>query len=84
MSLNIDIVRVRNADELDKFLPVDGGWVVNHADDRDEITVQAIEESVRNYMDSEHHLRVEVYTRGGLAITGDCPWSGTFVCTRIK
>ena len=82
MSLNIDILNVRGADGLDEFTPVIGDWRVNHADDRDEITELAVEESVRNYMASEHPLTVQVFHPDGRAITSDCPWSGTFICSR--
>lgn len=84
MSLNIDIVNVNNAAGLDEFTPVTGEWRVNHADDRDEITTLAVEESIRNWMDSEHPLTVQVFHPDGRAIASDCPWSGTFVCSRER
>jgi hypothetical protein len=80
MNMNITITNVKNANELDSFAPVDGQWFLDgSSDDRSR---DGVENSVRNYMDAEYAIRVQIFHMDGREITGDIPASGTFLATR--
>lgn len=78
-NMNITIINVKNADELDSFVPVDGQW---SADDYEGVTMESVEQSVCNYMDVDYPLEVQVFHKNGHAITGDMPLDGAFLVTR--
>jgi hypothetical protein len=81
MSLNLRITNVKNANDLDSFVPVEGRWVFDGLSD-DGLKMEDVEESVRNYMDADYPITVQVFAANGHAITGDMPSSGTFISTR--
>lgn len=80
-TMNITISHVLNANELDKFEPVSGAWMI-HECDPDDRTTDAVAESVRNFMDADYPISVQVFTADGKAITGDIPDCGQFIATR--
>lgn len=79
--MNITINNIKNANELDAFVPVEGQWVFDGTSDEG-LTTEAVEQSVRNYMDAAYPIDVQVFHGNGHAIVGDMPTSGTFVATR--
>lgn len=79
--MNITITNVKNANELDEFVPVEGCWILDgSSDDRD---AAGVEQSVRNYMDADYAIKVDLYHSDGRKITGDLPSEGTFLAVRI-
>lgn len=81
MNMNITITNVKNANQLDAFIPVEGEWVMDgSSDDRSE---SGIEQAVKNYMDADYKINVLIYHADGRAITGDMPASGAFLATRV-
>lgn len=80
MNMNINIYAVENANELETYNPVSGKWSL-HVDSEDR-SVEGIEQSVRNYMDADFKISVQVFHADGRAITGDVPSEGTFVAVR--
>ena len=81
MSKQITITNVKNANELDSFVPVEGQWFSDGADD---IAVADIEQSVVNYMGAEYKINVQLFQLNGHAITGDMPTHGAFLATRKR
>ena len=83
MKTIITITNVKNANELDKFVPVEGAWSVA-ADYRAVCDPDDIAQAVQNYMAAEYKIRVKVFTESGREITGDMPACGTFLATRKR
>lgn len=82
MNMNITITNVSNADELEQFTPVDGQWFLDgSSEDRSR---DGIEQSVRNYMDADFEIDVNLFQMDGREITGDMPSEGAFIATRIN
>lgn len=80
-NMNITITDVKNANELDSFVPVEGRWILDEfSEDR---SLDGIMQSVRNYMDADYGIKVELFHLDGRAITGDMPSEGAFLATRI-
>lgn len=80
MSMQITIKNVKNASKLDDFEPVTGEWYLDgSSEDR---SFSGVEQSVRNWMDSEHELTVGIFHMDGREITGDMPSEGTFLARR--
>ena len=83
--MNITITNVKNANELDSFIPVEGEWFIDSAlDERSEITWDDIAESVKNYMDCDGKINVQIFASNGHEITNDIPANGIFLATRIR
>ena len=79
--MNITITNVKNANELESFIPVEGEWFLDgSSEDRSR---EGVEQSVRNYMDADYGIEVQVFHADGRAITGEMPASGKFLATRI-
>jgi hypothetical protein len=79
--MNITIT-AKNAEDLDKFTPVEGTWRIDGLDRYDEHTVQDVEESIANWADAPYKIDVLVFGAGGRTITGDLPDHGIFLATR--
>lgn len=79
-TMNITITNVKNANELDSFVPVEGQWFLDG--DSEDLSFEGVEQSVRNYMDADYLIDVQVFHADGHAITGDMPGEGTFLATR--
>jgi hypothetical protein len=77
--MNITISNVKNANELDAFIPVEGWWFAADEPDRNDDSIQ---QAVRNYMDASYNIGVQLFTAEGHAILGDLPSAGTFLATR--
>lgn len=79
-NMNITISNVKNAIDLDQYLPVEGEWSLHcDSDDRSE---EGIAQSVRNWMDAAYATDVTIYHLDGRAIQGDVPDRGTFLAIR--
>lgn len=81
MNMNITIHDVKNAEELDQFVPVEGRWRLDgSSEDR---SAEGVEQSVVNWMDADYKLSVKLFHADGREITGDMPSEGQFLATRI-
>lgn len=79
-TMNITITNVKNANELDSFIPVEGEWFLDgSSEDRSR---EGVEQSVRNYMDADYAIEVQIFHADGRAIIGEIPASGKFLATR--
>ena len=81
--MNITITNVKNANELDQFTPVEGEWFIEYPD-HGEAREQDIVESVKNYMDADYPMNVQIFHANGRAITSELPANGTFLATRTR
>ena len=79
---NITINNVRNANELNEFIPVEGQW---HLDGFSEDRLrESVEQSVCNWLDAPYKIDVKVFTMNGHEIVNDLPAAGTFLATRAE
>lgn len=80
MNMQITIHEVKNANELDAFVPVEGRWRIDgSSDDR---SPEGVEQSITNWMDASYPIRVSLFHANGHAITGDFPSEGSFLALR--
>lgn len=80
-NMQITICNVKNANELDSFIPVEGQWEIDGlSEDRSR---QGVEQSVRNWMDADYAVDVKLFHMNGHEILDDMPASGTFLATRL-
>jgi hypothetical protein len=78
--MQITIHDVKNADELDQFIPVEGCWRLDgSSEDR---SAAGVEQSVRNWMDAAYAVSVRLFHADGREITGDMPSEGQFLAIR--
>lgn len=82
MSEQITITNVKNANELDSFVPVSGNWFWD-GNRESANSVGSIVESIINYMDADYNLKVDIFTSNGQSIHTDVPACGEFLVTRI-
>lgn len=80
MNMNITITNVKNANELDSFVPAEGQWFL--AGDSDDRSWDGVVQSVRNYMDAEYAIEVKIFHADGREITSEIPSEGIFIATR--
>lgn len=78
--MNITITNVKNAKDLEIFIPVDGEW---HLSDPSEAASEKdIQTSVKNWMDADFPIDVRIYSMEGHSIVDDIPTKGLFLATR--
>jgi len=77
---NITITDVKNANELDQFVPVEGAWYYSWCDGNQ--CAEDVEEAVKNYMDADYDLEVKTFRSDGRAIEDEFPGEGTFLAVR--
>jgi hypothetical protein len=82
--MDITILDVKNAMDLDGFTPVEGNWFIEADEDLPQYgySLVDIEDSVRNYMDADFEIDVQIFTLDGRQINGDTPFHGSFLATR--
>lgn len=80
MTKRIDIFNVKNAENLDQFIPVEGQWSVDG--DSGDRSWDDVAEAVRNWMDADYKIEVRLFHADGREITGELPAAGTFLATR--
>lgn len=77
--MNITI-KAKNAVELEDFVPVTGAWLITDKKDKD--SINDVEESIINWINSSYLIDVMVFEADGTKINGDLPWCGSFLAIR--